>query len=136
MVALNLTPGQAVDAGASVGLVREASTNRPEAMAFISPSDAANLSAGMEARVTLGGPADGGGQILQGQVAEVSARPATPPKWLADQGLAIPQQAHLLRVALTGDEPDVLPADGAVVSLRIVLGRESLASLLAPGSGR
>ena len=136
VVALNLTPGQAVDAGASVGLIREASTNQPEAMAFISPSDAANLSAGMEARVSLGGPADGGRQVLQGQVAEVSARPGTPPKWLADQGLAIPQQAHLLRVALTGNEPDVLPADGAVVSLRIVLGRESLASLLAPGSGR
>ena len=135
VVALNLAPGQAVDAGASVGMVRAASTSRPEVVAFISPGDAARLSAGMEARVSFGVPDDGGRQVFQGQVAEVSARPGPPPKWLADQGLAIPQQGHLLRVALAGNEPDVLPADGAVVSLRIVLGRESLVSLLAPGSG-
>ena len=35
VVALNLAPGQAVDAGASVGLVRAASTSRPEVVAFI-----------------------------------------------------------------------------------------------------
>ena len=136
VVALNLVPGQAVDAGASVGLVRAASTSRPEVVAFIAPSDAASLSAGMEARVSFGGPDDGGRQVFQGQVAEVSARPGTPPKWLVDQGLAIPQQAHLLRVALASNEPDVLLADGAAVSLRIVLGDESLVSLLASGSGR
>ena len=135
VVALDLAPGQAVEAGATVGLVREGATSRPEVVAFISPSDAASLSAGMEARVSLGRPRDGGRDVLQGQVAEVSARPGTPPKWLADHGLAIPQQAHLLRVALAGNEPDVLPADGALVSLRIVLGRESLVSLLASGSG-
>jgi len=135
VVALNLTPGQVVDTGASVGLVRAASTSGPEVVALVAPSEAATLSAGMEARVSFGGPNDGGRQVFQGRVAEVSARPGTPPKWLADQGLAIPQQAHLLRVALAGNEPDVLPADGAAASLRIVLGRESLVSLLASGSG-
>ena len=135
VVALDLAPGQAVNAGASVGLVRAASTSRPEVVAFISPGDAAKLSAGMEARVTLGGPGDGGWHVLQGQVAGISARPRTPPTWLVDQGLAIPEQAHLLRVVLAGNEPDVLPADGAAASLRIVLGRESLVSLLASGSG-
>ncbi|MYD50013.1 MAG: HlyD family efflux transporter periplasmic adaptor subunit [Dehalococcoidia bacterium] len=135
VIALNLAPGQAVDGGASVGLVRAASTSGPEVVALVAPSDAATLSAGMEARVSFGGPDDGGRQVFQGRVAEVSARPSTPPKWLADQGLAILQQAHLLRVALAGNEPDVLPADGAVASLRIVLGRESLVSLLASGSG-
>ena len=135
VIALNLVPGQVVDAGASVGLVRAASTGRPEVVAFISLSDAATLSAGMEARVSFDGPDDGGRQVFQGRVAEVSARPGTPPRWLADQGLAMPEQAHLLRVAIAGNEPDVLPADGAVASLRIVLGRESLVSLLASGSG-
>lgn len=133
VVALNLAPGQAVDAGASVGLVRAASTSRPEVAAFIAASDAAGLSAGMEARVTLGGLNDGGRRVFQGQVEEVSARPVTPPRWLADQGLAVPRQAHLVRVALSGNETHLLPADGAVVSLRIVLGRESLVSRLAPG---
>ena len=106
-----------------------------EVVAFISPGDAASLSAGMEARVSFGGPDDGGRQVFQGQVEEVSARPGRPPKWLADQGLAMPQQAHLLRVALAGDEPDVPLGDGAAVSLSIVLGRESLVSCLASGSG-
>jgi len=135
VVALNLTPGKAVDAGASVGLVRAASTSGPEVVALVAPSEAATLSAGMEARVSFGVPDDGGRQVFQGRVTEVSARPGTSPKWLADHGLAIPQQAHLLRVVLAGNEPDVLPADGAAASLRIVLGRESLVSLLASGSG-
>ena len=135
VVALDLEPGQTVNVGASVGLVRAASTGRPEVVAFISPSHAASLTDGMEALVSFGGPNDGGRQVFQGQVAGVSARPRTPPKWLENQGLAIPEQAHVLRVVLVGDEPDALPDDGAEASLRIVLGRESLVSLLAPGSG-
>lgn len=134
VVALNLTPGQVMHAGASVGLIRAASKSPPEVAAFLSPSDAARLSAGMEARVSFGVPDDGGRKVFQGQVAEISARPDTPPQWLADQGLVIPEQAHLLRVALSGNESDVLPADGAAASLRIVLGHESLVSLLASGS--
>ena len=47
VVALNLVPGQTVEAGASVGLVRAASTSGLEVLAFISPSDAAKLSAGL-----------------------------------------------------------------------------------------
>ncbi|MCY3919611.1 MAG: HlyD family efflux transporter periplasmic adaptor subunit [Chloroflexi bacterium] len=136
VVALDLAPGQAVDAGASLGLVRAASTSRPEVVAFVSPGDAARLRAGMEARVDVGGPGESGGPVLQGRVAEISAQPGPPPEWLADQGLVMPQPAHLLRVALAGDAPAVLPADGTAVSLRIVLGRESLVSLLARGSGR
>ncbi len=136
VVALNLAPGQAVDAGASIGLVLAAATSRPEVVAFVSPRDAARLSAGMEARVRFGGPDGNGGRVFQGRVAEVSAQPAPPPEWLADQGFAIPPQAHLLRVALAGDARAVLPPDGPGVSVRIVLGRESLVSLLTRGSGR
>lgn len=118
------------------GVVEDAaSTNRPEVVAFISPSDAAIIRAGLEARVDLGGSDDGGRQVFHGKVEEVAARPGTPPAWLADKGLAVPQQAHLLRVALMGREPDVHLVDGAVVSLRILLGRESLVSFLTPGSG-
>ena len=136
VVALSMAPGQAVAAGATVGLVRAASSSRPEVVAFIAPGDAADLRSGMEARVSLGVPGESGGRVLRGRVTEVAARPGPPPGWLADQGLTIPQQAHLVRVALDGNEPGLLPPDGTVVSLRIVLGRESLVSLLAPGGGR
>lgn len=112
-----------------------ATTSRSDVVAFISPADAAILSAGMEARVGFGGPGDGGRRIFEARVEEVSARPGTPPEWLADEGLAIPREAHLLRVALIGEEPDALVVDGGVVSLRVLLGRESLVSFLWPGSG-
>lgn len=112
-----------------------ASTSRPEVVAFISPADAAILSAGMEARVGFDGPGDGGRRVFEGRVEEVSAWPATPPEWLADEGLAVPRQAHLLRVAFGGEEPDVRVVDGGAVSLRVLLGRESLVSFLWPGSG-
>ena len=72
VIALSLAPGQAVDAGASVGLVRAALTSGPEVVAFVAPSDVATLSADMEARVSFGGPDDGGRQVFQGRVAEVS----------------------------------------------------------------
>ena len=135
VVALDLTPGQAVSAGDSVGLVRTDSAGQPEVVAFISPDDAARLRAGMEAQVSVGSTGDGAGRIISGQVTDVSGRPDTPPQWLADRGLDIPQQPHQLQVALTGDVQGLPMVDGLSVSLRIVLGRESLVSLLAPGGG-
>ena len=112
-----------------------ASTSWPQVVAFVSLADAAILSAGMEARVSFDGPGDGGGRVLVGRVEEVSAQPRTPPEWLADEGLAVPRHAHLLRVAFGGEEPDALVVEGGVVSLRVLLGRESLVSFLWPGSG-
>ena len=135
VVALDLAPGQAVHADASVGLVRAASAGQPEVVAFVSPEDAVRLRVGMEAHVNVCSPGGGVGRVFLGRVADVSARAGAPPKWLSDQGLAIPQQPHQLRVALVGDKPDLPMADGAGVSLCIVLGRESFASLLVPGGG-
>jgi len=51
---------------------------------------------------------------------------------LLDQGLTVPVEPHLLRVALSVTDTD-LPAAGSGVSLRIVLERVSVASLLVPG---
>lgn len=135
VVALDLGPGQAVSAGDSVGLVRTDSVGQPEVVAFVSPDDAARLRAGMEAQVSIGNDGDGSGQILTGQVKDVSARLSTPPQWLSDRELTIPQQAHQLRVTLLGDAQNVPMVDGLGVSLRVTLGRESLVSLLAPGGG-
>ena len=133
VMTLDLAPGEMVPTGALVGLVRTGAAVQPEAMTFVSPDHAARLSAGMQADVIVGIPGKDE-QVLQGHVAHVSASPTTPPKWLSDQGLDIPQQPHRLRVALVGDEAD-LPIDGIGVTLRIVIGRESIASLLTPGSG-
>ena len=130
VVALDLAPGQAVSAGAFVGLVRTTTAGQPEVVAFVSPDDAARLRVGMEARVSGGDE-----RVLPGRVTDVSPRADAPPRWLADRGLAIPQRPHQLRVALADDEPDLPMADGIGVSLQIVLGRESLASVLVSGSG-
>ena len=135
VVALNLAPGQVVDAGALVGLVHAAPAGRPEVLAFVAPSQAATLSVGMEARISIADPDGGAVRILDGQVEEVSARAELPPDWLAEKGLAIPGQAHRLRIALVGDGSGAVPADGAVTSLQILLGRESLLSFLTTGDG-
>ena len=130
VVALDLAPGQAVSAGAFVGLVRTTTAGQPEVVAFVSPDDAEHLRVGMEARVSVGGE-----RVLPGRVTDVSPRADAPPRWLADRGLAIPQRPHQVRVALVDDEPDLPMGDGIGVSLQIVLGRESLASVLVSGSG-
>ena len=135
VVALDLAPGQAVFAGDSVGLVRSDSAGQPEVVAFVSPNDAARLRTGMEARVSVDIPGDGAAQVFPGQVTDVTSRLDTPPQWLSERGLDMPQQPHQLRVSLLGDAQDIPMVDGLGVSLRVVLGRESLASLLAPGGG-
>ena len=134
VVSLDVMDGQPVTEGDSVGFVRLDSTGPPEVVAYVSPVDAARLEAGMEASVGVavtGGRPD---RIFQARVAEVSRRADEPPRWLLERRLTIPQEPHLLRVTPAEAWPDI-PADDANVSLRVVLGRETLASLLAPGSG-
>ena len=134
VVSLDLVDGQSVSAGDSVGFVRQESNDPPEVVAFISPVDAALLEAGMEASVSIAGSQDSPARVFQGQVADVSRRADQPPRWLLERGLTIPPEPHFLRVTPAEAWPGI-PADGANVSLRVVLGRETLASLLAPGSG-
>lgn len=134
VVSLDLVDGQSVSAGDSVGFVRLESNDPPEVVAFISPVDAARLEAGMEASVSIAGSQDSPARVFQGQVADVSLRADEPPRWLLERGLTIPPEPHFLRVTPAEAWPGI-PADGANVSLRVVLGRETLASLLAPGSG-
>ena len=136
VAALDLVPGQTVTAGESVGLVLTSADGQPEAVAFISPDDAERISAGTAARVGVGRLGGGTGQGLPGEVTEVSVRPVIPPKWMSSQGLVVPQQSHQLRAALLGDRADLPLIDGSRVSLHIVLGYESMISLLSRGSGR
>lgn len=135
VVALDLAPGQVVSAGASVGLVRTTEAGRPEVVAFVSPDDAERLRPGMEARIRVGGSGDGEERLFSGRVSDVSAREESPPGWLSDRGLAIPLRPHRLRVVLVNDEADLPMREVMGVSLQIVLGHESLASLLTTGGG-
>ena len=135
MAALDMTPGQPVSAGANVGLVRTITAGQPEIVTFVSPGDAERLSVGMRVDVDVDSRDAGAMEVLQGRVAHVSPTAANPPRWLSDRGLAVPQEPHELRVTLVEGEPDIPIADGAGVSLRVVLGHGSLASLLTPGRG-
>ncbi len=135
VMVLDLAPGQAVSAGAAVGQVRADSQGPPEIVAFVSHRDAARLREGMDAQVSIRDGRDESVQVVSGKVAGVSAAVNDPPGWLLDQGLSVPQQPHEVRVGLGGRVTDPPVVDGAGVSLRIVLGRESFASLLRPESG-
>ena len=129
---LDVAPGQSVIADAPVALVRTPASGPQEVLAFTPAHDAARLDAGMDAQVRV---ADGsrGESVFPARVASLSERPVTPPEWLTALGLNLPENAHMLRVSLLDDGPGPAVADGSHASLRVVLGRSSIAGLLAPG---
>ena len=99
-----------------------------EAHAYVTPGQAAQLAAGLPARLQVADEA----APIPAEVMEVGARPVTPPAaWPGDTGSG---RLHLVRVAVTertGAEQRPVAA-GAAVRLRIVVGRGSFLSLLAP----
>lgn len=133
VVMIDLAPGRPVTAGAPVALVWTATPGPPEVLALAPPDEASRLEAGMAAQVRLAGDGRGAG-MLQAQVADVSERPVTPPAWLTALGLSASEGFHQVRVSLVSDDPGPVVADGAIGSLRVVLGRSSFVELLAPGS--
>ena len=132
---LELAQGQPLLAGSSVGVVREASSGRPEVIAYVSPSDAARIRAGMTASIGIVGPGGNVEREISGEVLSVSSGVQPPPRWLLEQVHAVPRQPYEVHVALNGAEPALGRIDGVAVVLRIVVGRVSIASLLAPGGG-
>ena len=134
IMALGAAPGMPVSAGEQMALVRAAAPGPPEALALVPSGDAWRLEAGMEARVSVarGDRQDG---IHPAEVADVSERAVTPPAWLEDLGVSGPAGSHLVRVPLVDDGAAGAVVDGSTGSLRVVVGRSSFLSLLAPGSG-
>lgn len=133
VMTLDLEPGSPVIGGAPVALVRIADSGPPQALALAAPGEAARLEVGMAAEVHVAaGSRDGDETEFAARVAAVSERPVTPPEWLAELGLAAPEDAHLLRVAFPDGAPVPAVDDGAAGSVRIVLGRSSFVRLLAP----
>ena len=135
VMSLQLAPGQTVSAGANVGLVREESEGHPDVVVFVPESDAALLREGMEAQVSISGARDGNAQLVSGKVASVSAIVDVPPQWLLPEGSFIPRRPYELRVGLEDATLEPPLVDGTGASLRVVLGRESIISLLRPVGG-
>lgn len=127
LIALRLTAGQPVRVGETVARVRGSSAGAWQAFAFVSPQDAERIEPGMDAELVLTRAEQPGEQRLEASVLDVSSRPA--PAWLADLGLTTRAPAHLLRVTL--NEPPATLADGAAGRVRITVGRQSPAALLA-----
>ena len=134
IMALDLAPGMPVRAGELVALVRDASSGPPEALALVPSGDAGRLEAGMAARVSVA-RANREASIFPAEVAAVSDRAVAPPEWLAGLGISAPAGSHLVRVRLEDAGMGDAVADGSMGSLRVVLGRSSFLSLLAPGGG-
>lgn len=134
IMTLRLTPGMPVNEGEQVALVRAMDLGPPEALALVPSEDAWRLGAGMAARVSV---ARGNRETstYRAEVAAVSDRAVTPPGWLDALGLSSLVGSHMVRVPLTDDGVEDLITDGSTGSLRVVLGRSSFLSLLAPGSG-
>ena len=134
VTALALTPGQPVTAGAEVVRVRAGSASGTEAVAFIAPARAAEVAAGMTARVLLPAPDGRRPSVLEADVREVAARPAPAPDWLAGFGFPAPERGHLVRLSLRS-APERTLADGEPCRLDIVTRRQAPVRFLARGGG-
>ena len=132
IMTLGLAPGMPVSAGEPVALVRAAASGPPEALALVSSDNAQRIEVGMAARVSVAGGIREA-SVYPAEVAAVSERAVVPPEWLEGLGVSGPAGSHLVRVPLTDDGIEDVVADGSIGSLRVVLGRSSFLSLLAPG---
>ena len=135
LAAHRLAPGQPVHAGETVAQIRRGSGGGAwQAVAFVSSGEAAKLTAGMDAEVLVALPGQPGSSTLPARVLEVSPRPVAAPDWLAGLGLSTSAPAHLLRLAV--NDPSRLPlTDGALGTVRVVLGTQSPATLLLADGG-
>ena len=131
---LSLAPGRAVAAGAEVARVRAGSAAGMEAVAFIAPAQAAQLAAGMAARVLAPAPGGGRPSMLEADLREVSARPAPAPGWFAGFAFPAPDRGHVVRLSLRS-APGRMVADGERCRLDVVTRREAPIRFLA-GAGR
>ena len=100
VTALALTPGQPVTAGAEVvpGPRRKRLGHRGGGVHRA--ARAAEVAAGMTARVLLPAPDGRRPSVLEADVREVAARPAPAPDWLAGFGFPAPERGHLVRLSL------------------------------------
>ena len=135
VAALALTPGRPVAAGTEVARIRTASAGGMEAVAFIAAARAAEVAAGMTARVVVPAPDGRHPSVLEADLREVAARAAAVPGWFAGFGLPAPDRGHLVRLSLRRS-PDRTLAEGQPCRLDIVTRRQApIRFLVRAGSG-
>ena len=124
----SLAVGQEVTSGMPVARILSSNDKTIEAMAFLSPSDARSIEAGMEATIAPGTEGNTANGAIDGEVSFVADRLAPPPSWLSDFGLSAPSGSHLVRISLPAGQPQL--RDGDVCTARIVKGSEPPIGLL------
>ena len=134
IVTLGLAPGMTVGAGEPLALVRAVASGPLEALALVPSNDAGRIEAGLIAQVRVA-RGNREASIYPAEVTAISTRAVTAPDWLVSLGMSAAAGSHLLRVRLEGTRMGDAIADGSMGSLRVVLGRSSFLSLLAPGGG-
>ncbi|MDE2993610.1 MAG: HlyD family efflux transporter periplasmic adaptor subunit [Chloroflexota bacterium] len=129
ITALRAATGDYVPAGAAVVELRESEDRPPHAVLRASRDAARRIEPGMEASVEIE-VHEGAAQLLRGEVASVTAEPL--PHWLAALLPAAGEAAYRVDVALD-EAPKVGVPEGTSCRIRIELGRNSPAALLALG---
>lgn len=129
IAALGAAPGDYLPAGTAVALLREAADAPPEAVLQVAPDTAQRIRPGMRASVEVETP-EGEPRRLEGTVASVVAGPL--PRWLAPLLPAAAKSGHRVVIALD-DAPAPAVPDGTPCRVRIELGRDRPAALLALG---
>lgn len=121
-----LIPGQAVQIGSQVALVRIGDDAVMEAVAFVPQPAASLLQPGHEATIVRSAA---GGNALSAAVSDISDEPAAADDWLGSLGLSPTQRSSLVRLTLA-DRHTAGLADGELCRLRIVVGTHAPISLL------
>ena len=129
VTALLAAPGDYLPANAAVALLREVDEQPPRAVLRVSRDMAQRIRPGMQASVEFELP-DGATHQVQGEVALVSAKPL--PVWLAALLPAAAEPGHRVDVVLL-QPSDLSVPDGTPCRVRVELGRDTPAALLALG---
>ena len=129
IAALSAAPGDYLPLGATVALLREADDGSPRAVLRVTPDLAQRIRPGMRASVEVETP-EGELRRFEGAVASVAAGPI--PRWLAPLLPAAAEPGHRVDIALD-EAPDLAVSDGTPCRVRIDLGRDTPAALLALG---
>ena len=130
VTALYAAPGDYLPGSAAVALLREVTGQPPLAVLQVVPDMAQRIRPGMRATVEFTMPG-GGTRRLQGEVASITSRLL--PGWLAALLPAVNEPRYRVDIAVH-ERPGLSVPDGTVGRIRIELGRDSPAALLAHGS--
>ena len=123
----NIVPGEVVEAGTVVAVVREGAEREFEAVALVTPGEARRIEIGMQAHALPASSARAAAQRLEAEVAEVSRDSAAPDVLLTNEDA--PTNGSLVRLTLKKRPASGL-RDYEPCSVHIVLGRSSPVSLL------